>query len=63
MKYFYECGGCDCLHPLGFTGDCREDKNRYNFDDEDNIVNPFGEGFKLYTYDIVDEDFEGDNHG
>ena len=25
----YECGICDCLHPWNFTGDCRDDANRY----------------------------------
>jgi hypothetical protein len=25
----YECGGCDCLHPWEFDGDCRDDSNRY----------------------------------
>ena len=44
MRYFYECGGCDNYHPLGFVGDCREDKSRYNMDDFGNMVNPFNEG-------------------
>ena len=57
-KYFFECGGCDQYHPLGFTGDCRDDANRYNLDDEDNMVNAAGEGVRLYLYEIVDEDFQ-----
>ena len=32
-RYFYECGGCDHYHPLGWTGDCRDDSQR--FTDED----------------------------
>lgn len=55
---FYECGGCDNYHPLGFTGDCRDDKNRYNFDDFGNLVNPLGEGYREYLFDIVDEDYK-----
>lgn len=56
-QYFYECGGCDNYHPLGWTGDCRDDANRYHFDDEDNMVNGKGEGVRLYLYEIVEEDF------
>ena len=26
---FYECGGCGHCHPFGFSGDCRDDKNRF----------------------------------
>ena len=58
VKYFYECGGCDHYHPLGFIGDCRDDKNRYNFDDFGNLVNYFNEGFREFTFEIVPEDFE-----
>lgn len=58
MKYFFECGGCDCYHPLGFTGDCRDDENRFNFDDEGNLVNPFGHGYRESTLEIVPEDFQ-----
>ena len=25
----YECGICDCYHPWDWTGDCRDDANRY----------------------------------
>jgi hypothetical protein len=32
-RYFYECGGCDHLHPLGWTGDCREDSQRFRTDE------------------------------
>lgn len=24
-----ECGQCDCFHKPGYTGDCRDDYNRY----------------------------------
>lgn len=56
-KYFFACGGCDNYHPLGFTGDCRDDNNRYNYDDEGNMVNAKGEGVRAYLFEIVDEDF------
>ena len=58
MRYFYECGGCDNYHPLGFVGDCREDKRRYNLDDFGNMVNPFNEGVKEFNFAIVEEDFQ-----
>ena len=57
-KYFFECGGCDHYHPLGFVGDCRDDANRYNHDDEGNMVNARGEGVRLYLFEIVEEDFQ-----
>ena len=25
----FECGICDSLHPWGWSGDCRDDKNRF----------------------------------
>lgn len=59
VRYFYECGGCDCYHPLGWFGDCRDDSMRYNFDDESNIVNAEGEGVRRDLVEIVDEDFQG----
>lgn len=31
--WFYECGICDCLHPCGFAGDCRDDSNRFALDE------------------------------
>jgi hypothetical protein len=33
IYYFYECGICDCLHPCGFAGDCRDDSNRFALDE------------------------------
>lgn len=35
QRYYYECGICDCLHPCGFTGDCRDDGNRFALDELD----------------------------
>ena len=32
-KVFYECGCCGHYHPASFTGDCREDENRYRWDE------------------------------
>lgn len=26
---FYSCGGCEHYHPLGWTGDCRDDLRRF----------------------------------
>lgn len=26
---FYECGICDHLHPTNWSGDCRDDANRF----------------------------------
>ena len=58
VKYFFECGGCDQYHPLGFTGDCRDDANRYHIDFEENMRNENGKGVRLFLYEIVDEDFQ-----
>ena len=30
----YECGICSCWHPWSFSGDCRDDANRYNSPEE-----------------------------
>lgn len=38
MKYFYECGICECLHPAWFNGDCREDNNRFFVDELDEVL-------------------------
>jgi len=38
---FYECGICDCIHPWEFSGDCREDAQRYALDeleDDDELL-------------------------
>lgn len=32
---FYECGICDCYHPAGWVGDCREDGARFFADELD----------------------------
>lgn len=29
LPEFYQCGICDHNHPVGFAGDCRDDKNRF----------------------------------
>lgn len=30
MRYvIYECGICSCYHPWDFSGDCRDDSNRF----------------------------------
>lgn len=35
---FFECGGCGAYHPLGFTGDCRDNINRFNELPDDGIL-------------------------
>lgn len=32
---YYLCGGCCHYHPKGWTGDCRDDANRFTQDDLD----------------------------
>lgn len=29
MHIIFECGICGCYHPWDFTGDCRDDGNRF----------------------------------
>ena len=29
-----QCGQCDCYHPAGYTGDCRDDLNRFGAPEE-----------------------------
>jgi hypothetical protein len=48
--YFYECGICDCLHPCGYQGDCRDDLHRHfadeldaKYGDENWVAVPMGE--------------------
>lgn len=40
MRYFYECGICECLHPCGYTGDCRDDTQRFALDE---VESQFGQ--------------------
>lgn len=28
-EYLEPCGSCICYHPVGFSGDCRDDSNRF----------------------------------
>lgn len=46
---FFQCGGCDSYHPLGFGGDCRDDSNRFAPDELDEKYGSFG-------WEEVDED-------
>lgn len=32
---FIECGCCGCMHPLNFSGECRDDDNRFTLDQLD----------------------------
>jgi len=32
MAKYYECGICDHLHPWDWSGDCRDDRNRFTND-------------------------------
>ena len=33
--HYYECGICGHLHPWSFNGDCRDDANRFTFEQLD----------------------------
>ena len=48
---YYRCGGCDSLHPLFFTNDCRDDANRFASDELDAKHGELG-------WDEVDEESE-----
>ena len=39
---YYRCGICECLHPAGWNGDCREDANRFAPDQLDAKHGPNG---------------------
>jgi len=32
---FYECGCCGHYHPVNWNGDCRDDANRFTWEDLD----------------------------
>ena len=32
---FYECGICGHMHPINWNGDCRDDANRFTYDELD----------------------------
>ena len=42
MPKYYECGICGCVHRWEFTGDCREDRERFFCDELDAIHGPLG---------------------
>ncbi len=42
MVQVYECGCCDCYHLCGFTGDCRDDANRFTTAQLDERFGPCG---------------------
>ena len=33
----YECGICDCYYPWEFSGDCRDDSNRFGSPEENAV--------------------------
>ena len=35
MRYFYDCGICGHVHPCRWSGDCRDDSNRFTDDELD----------------------------
>ena len=37
MSEFYHCGICECFHPAGWNGDCRDDANRFHPDQLDEL--------------------------
>ncbi len=42
----YECGICSCYHPWKWSGDCRDDANRYGSPEE------YAEHYSLTSWDI-----------
>ncbi len=48
---YFRCGGCDHYHPLGWTGDCRDDSMRFTDEDLDTMHGAF-------AWDEVEEDAE-----
>lgn len=42
LPVFYRCGCCECYHPAGFDGDCRDDSNRFAPDELDESYKPRG---------------------
>lgn len=38
QRSFYECGCCDHLHRVDWHGDCREDLERFTFDELDQAL-------------------------
>lgn len=39
---FYRCGICECLHPIHWSGDCREDAARFAPDQLDEAYGHLG---------------------
>jgi hypothetical protein len=59
---FFHCGGCEMLHPLGFTGDCRDDSNRFAADQLDSMYGPEGEGWEEVSERQTVADFIADHN-
>ena len=57
---YYECGICDHLHLWNWSGDCREDANRFTLSDLEDA------GVDIYGHDVIrtmDERVEADARG
>lgn len=52
---YYECGICGQLHPWDWNADCRDDANRFTFDELDAKYGPYG-----YDTRTMDERVEAD---
>ncbi len=46
-RHYYECGICNCLHPLEWNGDCREDAARFAPDELDEFYTSRGGSWEL----------------
>lgn len=53
---FYLCGGCGHRHPVGWTGDCRDDAFRFTDEELDDELGPIGVGWEESTEDGRDLD-------
>ncbi len=55
MPTFSECGCCGHFHPIGFTGDCRDDANRFT---AEQLTARYGEdGWDYLDIDHPDNQF------
>ncbi len=43
---FYLCGGCGHRHPVGWTGDCRDDAFRFSDSELEDELGPIGVGWE-----------------
>lgn len=62
---FYLCGICEHLHPASWDGDCRDDNNRFTYDELDKQYGEQDEGWECVptpgtdVYEDEDENASG----